>query len=640
MQLTLGYKGANSGDLRTATFNGSSWSGDKQIKDQSGGISPSSDYSPGMATLHNWLYLIYKGRHSDEVYACWFDGSKWYGNIKIKDMNGGVDIQSNYSPCLAAFDSWLFTVYKKSGTNDLYYTYFDGTTWYGPPIQLINKADGKAIQSNYTPGITSFRDKLYVVCKKPDSTDLHFASFDGMNWNGYTKIIIASNNSTPVADDNPGVTVYNDNLYITFKKSGTDDLYYAWYDGTTWYGNIQITTSDNGNPGSNYSPNASAYNNNLYIVYKGDRSNTLYSAWFNGSSWSGNTKIKDQSGDIDPESDHNPGMIVTQYAPADKKNWMQNISDSTLISNINLPGTHDSAAIRENYRSFYTCQNASIANQLNWGVRLLDIRIGVNNTSTGYTFTTCHSEHGSSIDINEYDPLPVVLDACKAFLNANNTETIIIIFKIDDWNELPWQLKKDAYNALADLLEDYPFATYTSSMPTLGSIRGKIFLYNRFDYYQDPTSITRYHWPQFGSPILWKDNTPGSLAYPNTFRNYDVWVQDQWKELPLILPASEKFRIVTEAFTMKVNDMVVLNFASATWYLFGIYIMDKLLDYFGSNPASLRPIKFGWTLFDYTFNFYNVTTYGAVNIVDLIISSNFSYADYPNTFHVIRKDEL
>ncbi|MCH2226117.1 MAG: hypothetical protein MK066_15215, partial [Crocinitomicaceae bacterium] len=103
-------------------------------------------------------------------------------------------------------------------------------------------------------------------------------------------------------------------------------------------------------------------------------------------------------------------------------------------------------------------------------------------------------------------------------------------------------------------------------------------------------------------------------------------------------PAAAKFNVVRDAFLKKKSVDVVWNFASGTWYgVFGVYIMGDLLNYFGKDTALNRLKTFGWTLFDYPFNYYNTDTYGAINIVQLIISSNTNprYEAYQEKFKVL-----
>lgn len=321
--------------------------------------------------------------------------------------------------------------------------------------------------------------------------------------------------------------------------------------------------------------------------------------------------------------------IVDIYdKPVSNRNWLSNISDSVLIGDINLPGTHDSAAINTTIHTPYACHCLSITEQLNGGIRVLDVRLKVTKSGNQYEFVTCHGDFGSSSGVNEYQAFPSLLDECKSFLGSNSTEVILMSLKVDDWSTYRGDYT-NVLNALNTLLSSYPTDS-SKDMPSLGNVRGKIFLYNRIN---DDL--------RFGVPISWNDNTSGSYANSSPNRSYNVYVQDQYKDLPTFGANEVKFNLVTDAFTKKKPDEMVLNFASATWYgVIGVYIMGDLLDYFGKNSAPNRLTKFGWTMFDYSFEKYQTDTYGSVDIVSLVISSNFNYSGFENKFKVIVHDEL
>ena len=63
--------------------------------------------------------------------------------------------------------------------------------------------------------------------------------------------------------------------------------------------------------------------------------------------------------------------------------WMKNIPSDYLISNINLPGTHNSCAQFINFRLISKCQNKNIFDQLSMGIRFLDIRLKFDGESIG-----------------------------------------------------------------------------------------------------------------------------------------------------------------------------------------------------------------------------------------------------------------
>ncbi|HEX2253844.1 MAG TPA: hypothetical protein VHQ65_11305, partial [Thermoanaerobaculia bacterium] len=270
----------------------------------------------------------------------------------------------------------------------------------------------------------------------------------------------------------------------------------------------------------------------------------------------------------------------------------------------------------------YATQNQSIRHQLDFGIRLLDVRIQVAQDGSRYTFTTCHGDIGSDHGINLYQSLPSLLGECRDFLGRNPSEVVLLSLKVDDWSNT--KSRQEALAALQDLLNEYPVKT-AASLPTLGTTRGHIFLFNRIN---DDLAL--------GTPISWSDNTTGSYAKASSNRGYPVYVQDRYKDLPTVGADAEKLRLVIAAFDHKPSSAVVWNFASATWYgVFGVYIQGDLLSYFGKDEAADRLENFGWTLFDYPFSSYDTTTYGSMNIVSLIISSNFGYLGYEKKFKVL-----
>ncbi|MBO6523997.1 MAG: hypothetical protein JJ971_09235 [Balneolaceae bacterium] len=311
--------------------------------------------------------------------------------------------------------------------------------------------------------------------------------------------------------------------------------------------------------------------------------------------------------------------------PPQNKDWMKTLSPTTTIDNINLPGTHDTAAINGNFRTPYACHFYSTTDQLNGGIRLLDIRLKVKKTIGGsYYFNTCHSDHGLYLNINEYQSFTSLMDECKDFLTANSSEAIVMSLKFDDWNGYGSD-STAVLNALKSVLANYPVYTQaaTSGLPTLSTVKGKIVLINRINTDND-----------LGIPISVPDNTVGTLSSIGA-SGASLYIQDKYNELTSANTNQYKLGLVTNAFNQKVANRVVFNFASAVHGgINGVYIMGDLLGYFGKDAAAQRPSKFGWVLFDYQFTSYSTSKYGNLNIVQMIINSNFGYNVYPDAFTV------
>ena len=316
----------------------------------------------------------------------------------------------------------------------------------------------------------------------------------------------------------------------------------------------------------------------------------------------------------------------TLPAPKNEYSWMEALPDDLPVSDINIPGSHDSAAISTTSGSTpYATQGSTITQQLMSGIRLLDVRLKVKLIDGQFEFVTCHGAIGFGIGINEYQSFESLLKEVYLFILKHSSETVLISLKIDDWNNLQIRSREVLYSLMQTLKNILIVPIYSSvDIPTLGDLRGKVFLINRINLDSD-----------IGIPFQVPDNTPGALVAPITGRKYSFYVQDQYSGLPSVNYKNFKTQLVTEAFSHKVTGNVLLNFASATHFgVLGVYIMSNLLRYFGKMSSIQRPKYFGWTLFDYPESQYGLHPYKNINIASFIIDSNFGYKKYPQKFTV------
>lgn len=619
--LTLFYKGQNnSNEIFEANYDGSQWGGNISLGD----VISSSAWAPGLAALNNHFYLGCKGLGNDNrIYINSFNGINWSppaNSNPVRVESNGVFPLTSQNPSIITYNGYLFMVVNDYSTKELYYVWFDGRAWHGyEKITITTGGQSQTLASHYNPGICVFNGKVYITYALQNNY-INCAWFNGREWEGGGTI--SADNYAPLTNYSPGMAVFKDKLYILYKGYNNTNLYYSWFDGTTWNGNLPINVG-NVFPMSDYCPNAVVYNDMLYMAYKNAATNDMYVAWFDGSVWYGNQSLHSMG--VKALSNYPPGMMVLpglsylQNVPY-LQTWMMGISDATPIDQINIPGTHDSASINKYVHSAYACQGYSITNQLRLGIRLLDVRLKVLTDPNGnYSFVTCHGHIG----YNEYQTFVSLLQECKSFLTNNSSETIIMSLKIDDYNGVPRYDYSNVYSALENVLANYPTAEIQSTIPTLGSIRGKIFLYNRIN-----------NGNTLGVPLHWTNNTEGESVGPINYRQYSVFVQDRYEDLSFSSPEEDKTNLVLNAFAQKTDGMVVWNFASATSLkLFGVYIMPNLIQYFGQHTP--RPVKFGWTLFDYPTNLYNTTPYGFISIIQVIVSSNDGYAAYPESFQLV-----
>jgi hypothetical protein len=301
--------------------------------------------------------------------------------------------------------------------------------------------------------------------------------------------------------------------------------------------------------------------------------------------------------------------------------WMTALPDDIPISELGIPGTHNSAAINKTRSTRWACQDHSITEQLNLGIRLLDIRLKPkprNRTEIDFEFKTCHGRL-SLLGANEFQSFDDVRKECSDFLKENPGETIITTIKIDDWRRTRPDQHPLILQKLRDALASLPLLT-VPHLPTLGECRGRIYLINRIN--DDPA---------LGVPLAIPDNTPGAALAPTISRHYQVYVQDQYKALNYLNPEAHKLRLTLDAFKHKQPGAVLLNFASATKPVFRfVYIMRELIDQIGQTPglqpSDLQPPRLqpsGWLFLDYALTTYPTDHHQALDLPTLLIATNF-----------------
>ena len=87
-----------------------------------------------------------------------------------------------------------------------------------------------------------------------------------------------------------------------------------------------------------------------------------------------------------------PAFETVDHTPAeDSADWMSRLPDELPISQITLPGSHDSATQHVQLAFFSKCQALRIGEQLDAGFRYLDIRLALDGEVLRFVhgFTKC-----------------------------------------------------------------------------------------------------------------------------------------------------------------------------------------------------------------------------------------------------------
>ncbi|MFF5422426.1 phosphatidylinositol-specific phospholipase C domain-containing protein, partial [Streptomyces misionensis] len=137
------------------------------------------------------------------------------------------------------------------------------------------------------------------------------------------------------------------------------------------------------------------------------------------------------------------------------QDWMAAVPDGTELRALTIPGSHDSGA---RYGGPWTeCQNTTIAEQLNSGIRFLDVRCRV----TGGSFAI---HHGASYQNMMFGD---VLVACRDFLAAHPTETVLMRVK-QEYSEESDATFRAVFDDYLDNRGWRPLFRIDGALPTLG----------------------------------------------------------------------------------------------------------------------------------------------------------------------------
>ncbi|KAJ6608633.1 PLC-like phosphodiesterase [Mycena sp. CBHHK59/15] len=262
--------------------------------------------------------------------------------------------------------------------------------------------------------------------------------------------------------------------------------------------------------------------------------------------------------------------------------WMRKYSNSTKLVHMNLPGTHDSAtwnytqATQDSLFRYtgtnippadiYRCQDKSIFQMLNAGIRVFDLRFAYNpgNDTLGF-------HHNVAL----LAPTTTVEDVWFGFyswLDKHPTEAVLISLNYESGTGTPHDLKLEEhiYSIMTSSLASRYWVQTNGSLGTLGEARGKLTFLQRYSYDFLPASSSKRFGIQL-PPSEWTDNSPNIQIVYNTNTTQIAFIEDYYEiGLPVGSGYAEniqwKFNATTahiENATMYNPDQLYISFASS-----------------------------------------------------------------------------
>ena len=227
-------------------------------------------------------------------------------------------------------------------------------------------------------------------------------------------------------------------------------------------------------------------------------------------------------------------------------NWMSALPDNIPVTDLNIPGTHDTGTCRMEYRTVTEfdaqCQRLYVDDQLAAGVRYFDLRChdivdinGVSSPKLNHT-DDCVDRNGKILTADD------VLTYVRSFLTdeASKNETVILqISRQGDANA------RAIFEYWKQVVYDHPDWFYIGThVPDLGEVRGKILLLSKIplkddsfgdgyypSYVYDVENDIYFHWAIDVSSTVNQEayETAGDTVKVQDGTDYEVWCEDDYK---------------------------------------------------------------------------------------------------------------
>ena len=294
--------------------------------------------------------------------------------------------------------------------------------------------------------------------------------------------------------------------------------------------------------------------------------------------------------------------------------WMKELDGNVKVLQYNIPGTHDCVTQYVQLPHISRCQNMSIYEQLDLGIRALDIRVMFKGErlvmihGIAKAFNTPNKK-GGQMDLED------VLSQCYRFLGENPTETIIFQFKNDIG-----KFHKNNMKSFDNLFRTYIKGNedrwfLENRIPKLDEARGKIVLirrcwcYGRAEYTPNNTGIDFSRWFE------------QDVAVPEPLTLYTSGVYDDKREEFII---QDRFKYKPEERWRE----CILPFLETMGPFRGTYVIDYLSTAggFKGPEENAKYINAKFMEYELKKGYYYGTIYcdfPTKELVDKIVNSNF-----------------
>ncbi|CAD6441968.1 5a78893d-77e9-4957-9b69-613c3515da26 [Sclerotinia trifoliorum] len=442
---------------------------------------------PAMATHRGSLWCLWSDPSGDLYYAIG-DNDTFQTRVRFPDQ--GI-------PVMAELLGRLHAVIVRADGEIGHYEYNDAEKDWDVPT-ILDKGPG--LWTNTTPALMSHNNNLILVYIQNSYLYYSTWTLDSENkpiWK-YPQEVSGISKVSGI----PALFVLNGDLHVLCSSLDEDHTILGFKYSLPE--DVWNSCDDVSEGKAAQGVSATSYGGSAFLAFQengpGDTSHVIYMSEYKDGMWHPQEAIADQASFDPPQLAVLNGRIncIFNSNDEDRKllwysrslldysldSWMAEIPDDTLLSNMTIPGTHDSCA--ESNIPFVRTQYLSIKSQLIAGLRFLDLRVRV-HTEDGQLYMY---HGGIPINMPFYLKFDFVMQEVFDFLSQHSQETVLISINNDDTSgkEPPSVF----YSAVAKHITSappYPFGEprwLTSNAPsTLGDARGKAVLLRRYKCEED-----------------------------------------------------------------------------------------------------------------------------------------------------------
>lgn len=220
-------------------------------------------------------------------------------------------------------------------------------------------------------------------------------------------------------------------------------------------------------------------------------------------------------------------VAIVPMKVQDTSIWMKNVDNDTKVTDLIIPGSHDSGALHSIGDVAGKCQSLSIQEQLKIGIRFFDIRLMLEKDD----FNIMHSF------VDQKTKFDGVLKDMVQFIEKYPSEFLLISIKKE--NDSVKNTESFESRLYKELSQYSDIISFDNKLPdTIEEARGKIYILSRFDH------------ADYGIPAYdgWLDST--------SFYMNDMYIQDNYR----INDIEEKKNDILNTFD--IDNKLILNYTS------------------------------------------------------------------------------